>query len=111
MERRKGKPKVAARLPPPLVLLGLGEVAGPLSLFPPLRIPIPTRIGGGGILLPEGVGLLLARPKAGRTSPPLLLYIQGQGAPLDTIDPRDRSIAVCGAPCHHIPPRSYCSGA
>ena len=36
VERRKGQPKVAARLPPPLVLLGLGEVAGPpLSLSPP----------------------------------------------------------------------------
>ena len=48
VERRKGQPKVAAPLPPPLVLLGQGEVAGPLSLFPPSRNPIPTRIGGGG---------------------------------------------------------------
>ena len=23
------------------------------------------------------------------------------------VDPRDRSLAVCGAPCHLIPPRSY----
>ena len=54
------------RAPPlPLVLLGLGEVAGPLLLFSPPRNPSWTRIGGG-ILLPEGVGLswraLLGRP-------------------------------------------------
>ena len=75
MERRKGQPKVAVRLPLPLVLLGLGEVAGPLSLFPPSRSPIPTRIGVGGILLPEGVGLSW-RAQGGRpASPPLVLYI------------------------------------
>ena len=34
------------------------------------------------------------------------------GAPLDTqVDLRDHSLAVCGAPLHHIPPRSYHSGA
>ena len=59
MERRKGQPKVAARLPPPLVLLGLGEVAGPpLSLSPPQGVLFQLGlVGGGGILLPEGVGL------------------------------------------------------
>ena len=52
---------------PPLVRIGQGEGAvHPLS-FPPSADPIPTRIGGG-ILLPEGVGLLLARPiMAGHT--------------------------------------------
>ena len=78
MERRKGQPKVDTRLPPPLVLLGLGEVAGPPLSLPPSRNPIPTRIGGG-ILLPEGVELswraLLGRPPP----PPWLLYIRGQG--------------------------------
>ena len=57
MEKRRGSPTWAVRLPIPLVLLGLGEVADPLSLFSPSANPIPTRIGGGGILLPEGVGL------------------------------------------------------
>ena len=58
----------------------------------------------GGVLLPVGVGLLLARLSPWPAEPPLLLYILGQGAPLDTqliID----LLAVCGAPLHHITPR------
>ena len=46
-----------------------------------------------GVGHPPWLALLLGRPP-----PPLLLYIQGQGAPLDTtIDPLDL-LAVCGAP-------------
>ena len=41
--------------PRPLVLLGLGEVAGPLSLFPPRGILVQLGLGGG-VLLPLGVG-------------------------------------------------------
>ena len=78
VERTKGQPKVAACLPPPLVLLGLGEVAGPLLLFSPPRNPSWTRIGGG-ILLPVGVGLSCASPLGRPASPPLLLYIRRQG--------------------------------
>ena len=37
VKRRKGQPKVAAPLPPPLVLLGLGEGGRPPSLSLPLR--------------------------------------------------------------------------
>ena len=98
-----GKEKGAAqggRAPPPSPSPIRTRRGGrpPFSLSPHLRIPIPTRIGGGVLLL-VGVGLLLARPKAGRTSPPWLLYIRRQGAPLDTqVDLRDRSLAVCGAP-------------
>ena len=58
VERRKGHPKGAAHLPPPLVLLGLGEVAGHPSPSFPLGNPSWNRIGGG-VLLPVGVGLLL----------------------------------------------------
>ena len=42
--------------------------------------------------------------------PPLLhsFIYGGRGHPMDTqVDLRDRSLAVCGAPLHHIPPRSY----
>ena len=46
VERRKGQPKVAAPLPPPLVLLGLGEGGRPPSLPSPPRNPSWTRIGG-----------------------------------------------------------------
>ena len=39
--------------------------------------------------------------------PPSFIY-GGRGAPHDTqVDLRDHSLAVCGAPLHHIPPRSY----
>ena len=48
---------MAACLPPPLVLLGLGEVAGPPLSLPPRGILFQLGLGGGGILLPEGVGL------------------------------------------------------
>ena len=47
VERRKGQPKGAVRLPLPLVLLGLGEVAGPLSLFPPQGVLFQLGLGGG----------------------------------------------------------------
>ena len=71
MERRKGHPKVGARLPPPLVLLGLGEVAGlPLSLSPPQGVLFQLGLGGGGILLQEGVGLSW-RTTCGRPASPL----------------------------------------
>ena len=46
VERRKGQPKVAAPLSPPLVLLGLGEVAGHPSPSFPLGNPSWNRIGG-----------------------------------------------------------------
>ena len=78
VERRKGQPKVAARLPPPLVQLGLGEVAGHLSLsLSPLGILFG--IGLGGVLLPVGVGLLLRPPPGRPPPPPWILYIRGQG--------------------------------
>ena len=47
VERRKGQPKVAARLPPSLSPIRTRRGGRPpLSLSPP-RNPIPTRIGGG----------------------------------------------------------------
>ena len=46
-----------------------------------------------------GVGLLLARPPPGRPHLPLLLYIRGQGAPLDTqVDPRDHILSRVRCP-------------
>ena len=61
VERRKGQPKVAVRLPLPLVLLGLGEVAGPLSLFPPHQgVLFQLGLGGGGNPTPRGSRTLLA---------------------------------------------------
>ena len=46
--KEKRQPYMGCAPPLPLVLLGLGEVAGPLSLFSPSANPIPTRMGGGG---------------------------------------------------------------
>ena len=103
MEERRGGQGWAA-LPSPLVRIGQGEGAGAplpsLSSFPSSRILF--QLGKGGILLPEGVGLLLARPiLAGRT-PPLILYIRRQGAPLETqVDPRDHILSRVRCP---LPP-------
>ena len=95
------------RAPPPLVRIGLGKGGGaPLSfslslsflppLFPcwkPTRNGIPSRNPTWGA------------PHEGRPASPLLLYIRGQGHPRThklTI-----VLAVCGAPLHRFPPRSY----
>ena len=81
----KGLHTRAARLPPPLVLLGLGEVSGPPLSLSPSGIPSPTRIGGGGVLLPEGVGLLLACPMmAGRPPSFEALYTETRDTPRET---------------------------
>ena len=100
-ERRPGQ----GCAPLPLVRIGQGE-GGPapssfsLSLFH-LMNPIPTRIGGE-VLLPEGVGLLLARLLLAGRTPPLILYIRGQGAPVDTqVDPRDHILSRVRCP---LPP-------
>ena len=58
-----------APLPPPLVLIGQGEGAGPPSSSLSSVNPIPTR-KGGEVLLPEGVGLLLARLLLAGRPPP-----------------------------------------
>ena len=81
-EEAKGQP----RAPPPQVRIGQGggrrlPFLSPLSLLPP---QVLVQHGKGGVLLPGGVGLLLGRPLPGRTSSPLLLYIQGQGGTPDT---------------------------
>ena len=65
----------------------LDKEGGGAPLSFPSFTPSPQVLvqhGKGGVLLPVRVGLLLARPLPGRTSSPLLLYLQGQGAPLDT---------------------------
>ena len=104
MEERRGGQGWAAR-PSPLVRIGQGEGGGaPLPslslLFPPSRILF--QLGKGGILLPEGVGLLLARPLLAGRTPPLILYIRRQRAPLETqVDPRDHILSRVRCP---LPP-------
>ena len=79
VEERRGGQGWAAR-PSPLVRIGQGEGAGPSLSFPPSANPIPTRIGGGGILLPEGVGLSW-RALLGRPPPPFSPLYTEAGAP------------------------------
>ena len=80
-EAAKGQP----RAPPPKSELDKEGGGAPPTLFlsPSLSFPLlsytPTR--KGGFLLPVGGGLLLVRPSWPSASPPLLLYIRGQGAP------------------------------
>ena len=67
--KEKRQPYMGCAPPLPLVLLGLGKVAGPLSLFPPSANPIPTRIGGGDPT-PRGSRTLLARHTLAGQPPP-----------------------------------------
>ena len=90
--------------------------SAPLSLFLSPSFPFSYSNKGGGILLGLGSPSRtphLARPLLGpASSPPCSFIYGGRGHPIDTqVDLRDRSLAVCGAPLHHIPPRSYCRGA
>ena len=86
---------------PPLVRIGQGEGVGPSLSFPPSTSPIPTRIGGE-VLLPEGVGLLLARPMMVGRPPPLEPLYTEVGAPLETqVDPRDHILSRVRCP---LPP-------
>ena len=87
---------------------GEGEGKGGATPLPSLLL----QLGKGGILLPVGVGLPLGRAIE-REGPPLLhsFIYGGRGHPKDTtIDPLDL-LAMCSAPLHHNPPRSYRSGA
>ena len=90
----------AAR-PSPLVRIGQGEGAGPLPPLSPLSPPPPIlfQLGKGGVLLPEGVGLLLARLSWTAGPPPLNLYIRRQGHPLGKqVDPRDHILSRVQCP-------------
>src|SRR3954464_11889907 len=88
-----------------------GQAACPPFLFPfPLSFSNKAR---GGSPTPGGSRTPPGAPLGGRPhlTPPSFIY-GGKGAPHDTqVNLRDHSLAVCGAPFHHIPPRSYRSGA
>src|SRR4051812_21832559 len=98
-----------------------GQAACPL---PPS--PNRTRKGGGTPLFPfplspsfsykarersptpDGSRTPPGAPLGGRPRLPLPSFIYGGRGTLEhTIDQRGRSLAVCGAPLHHIPPRIY----
>ena len=87
VEKREGIQEVA-RGPPCPSLNCTREGGGGPPLLPSLHLllpPSPTPTRKGGVLLPVGVGLPPWRSLLlGWPPPPLLLYIRGQGAPLDT---------------------------
>ena len=110
----RGKREERLGAPQGLVRIGLGGGAAPppsfSSLFPFLLSYSYYMEGGNPT--PDGSrtppGRAIARPAL-----PLLhsfIYV-ARGHPVDTtIDPLDL-LAVCSAPLHHNPPRSYRSGA
>src|SRR3954468_5690392 len=104
-----GKRKRLLRPPSPLVRIGLGKRRPATSPSPPIPSPFlpfwwtPTRTWSPSRTPYPGRTLCLGRPPP----PPSFIY-RGRGHPIDTqVDLRDLSLAVCGAPLHHIPPRSY----
>ena len=102
---RRGKEQ--GRGTPPQAQSKLGGGPAPLSFLPPSSsFPLPLQVGKGGVLLPVGIGLppwVRLLLLAGRT-PSLILYIRGQGAPLDTqVDPRDHILSRVRCPFHHNP--------
>src|SRR3954464_8306849 len=78
----RGLPSWAARLPPSPSPIRTRRGGRPLSLSPPWRILVQLGLGGGGILLPEGVGLSW-RTKSWPASPSPLapLYTGAGGTP------------------------------
>ena len=108
---REGWPR-AGRAHLPLWSTRRGGRRPPFLLPLPLPFPLLVGVGKRGVLLLlGGGGLLLGAPQGAGRPPPLLLYIRGQGGTLGhTSWSTDRSLAVCGAPLHHIPPRSYRRG-
>ena len=76
----EGRPGQATHTPPPLVRIGQGGGRRPLSFLSPSSFPLLLiQQRREGVLLPVGVGLLLARLLlAGRLSPLAPLYT-GEG--------------------------------
>ena len=100
-EAAKGQPCAP---PPPKSVLdkeGGRRPPFPFPLFP--SSPLLVQQGREGVILPMGVGLLLARPSWLAASSPLLLYIRGQEGTLETQQLIIDLLAVCGAPLHHSP--------
>ena len=103
VEDRRRRPG-GGRPPKPNPNWGGGPGPPFLLSFPPF-LPSPTPTREGGILLPPGVGLppWACHERTGSPPPPHL-YIWGRGHPIDTqVD----CLAMCGAPLHRFPPRSY----
>ena len=94
----RGAAKDGPRASSPLVRIGLAEGGGaPLSLSLPTSFPLLV-----GVLLLLGGGLLIGAPIGPAGLLPLILYIRGQGAPLDTqVDPRDHILSRVRCP---LPP-------
>ena len=97
MERERGS-QGGPHASSPLVRIGLGEGGRrPLSFSLPTSFPLLV-----GVLLLLGGGLLLGVPIGPAGLLPLLLYIRGQGAPLDTqVDPHDHILSRVRRP---LPP-------
>jgi len=95
---REGQPKVGRAPPPPGP--NWTRRGGAAPPFPsPSPLPFPLLVG---VLLLLGGGLLLGAPIGPAGLLPLLLYIRGQGAPLDTqVDPRDHILSRVRCP---LPP-------
>ena len=92
---REGQPEVGYAPPPPWSELDEERgAAPPLSLSLPTSFPLLV-----GVLLLLGGGLLLGTPIGPAGLLPLLLYIRGQGAPLDTeVDPHDHILSRVRCP-------------
>ena len=83
VEHRRGG-QGRPRAPPPLVRIGQGGGGAPLSFLSSLRSsPLLLQLGKEGVLLPVGVGLLLARPSWPAAPSPLAPLYTGAGGTLE----------------------------
>ena len=82
--REEGAARAGRAPPPPLVRIGQGGGAAPPfpSSLPPPSPLLLIQQGREGVLLPVGVGFLLARPSPGRPPlPPCSFIYGGRGHP------------------------------
>ena len=102
--KEKRQPYMGCAPPPTPSAIGPRRGGRPPLSLPPLKESYSNKDWGGGNPTPRGSRTLLARLLWPASLPPLVLYILRQRHPrTHKLIHVIYSLAVCGAPSHHIP--------